>query len=196
MSLACTNSTIVRTDGPGEVRLRRVPAAEAGRIVDSVFDGLSANSRFLRFHSPIPRLNDLLRRRLIDLDGRRRAVVVAEVARDGLDPLPIGLARLADDGHGVADIAIEVVDSWQRQGIGRQLLAQLAELAAEIGYTQLRGAVLPENVAMQRLARRAFPLARSHFDGDVLQLVVPLGAAAWTVTEDDVLADLLSRGHP
>jgi RimJ/RimL family protein N-acetyltransferase len=194
MSSACTNSTIVRTDGPGEVRLRRVPAAEAGRIVDSVFDGLSADSRFLRFHAPVPRLNEL-RRRLIDLDGRRRAAVVAEVARPGHDPLPIGLARLADDGHGVADIAIEVVDSWQRQGIGRQLLAQLAELAAEIGYTELRGAVLPENVAMQRLARRAFPLARSHFDGDVLQLVVPLGAAAWTVTEDDVLADLLYRGH-
>ncbi len=195
MSTATINSTIVRIHDRCEVRLRRVPAAEAGRIVDSVFDGLSADSRFLRFHAPIPRLNEPLRRRLIDLDGRSRAAVVAEVGQHGHDPLPIGLARLADDGHGVADVAIAVVDSWQRRGIGQLLLAQLAELATEIGYTELRGAVLPENVAMQKLARRAFPLARSHFDGDVLQLAVPLGAAAWTVTEDDVLADLLYRGH-
>ena len=196
MSTDTMNSTIVRTDEPGEARLRQVLAAAAGRIVDSVFGGLSADSRFLRFHAPIPRLTELMRRRLVDLDGRHRVAVVAEVRQLAHDPLLIGLARLADDGHGVADVAIEVVDSWQRRGMGTLLLARLAELATEIGYTELRGAVLPENVAMRELARRAFPLARSRFDGDVLQFVMPLGAASWTVTDDDVLADLLYRGHP
>ena len=195
MSSAVVNSTIVRTGDRIEVRLRPVVAEEAGRIVDTVFDGLSARSRFLRFHSPVHGLNDPMRRRLIDLDGRSRAAVVAEVEQCGQDPRPVGLARLADDGHGVAEAAIEVVDSWQRRGIGRLLLAALAELAGEIGYTELRGAVLAENVAMRELARRAFPLGRSRFDSDVVQLAVPLGPAAWTVTEDDVLADLLYRGH-
>jgi hypothetical protein len=54
---------------------------------------------------------------------------------------------------------------------------------------------LPENVAMRALIRRAFPGARSRFDGDARQFSAPLGVAAWTVTGRDVRADLLHRGH-
>ena len=179
------NSTIVRT--------RELSAVTAGPAVDAVFAGLSEHSRYLRFHSPIPQLAGPLRRRLTDLDGRHRAALVAEaVDRHGVTP--IGIVRLADTGAGSADVAIAVVDAWQRRGVGRRLLDAVAELAARLGYTQLDGLVLPENAAMRGLARRAFPLAQVRFGGDAVRYSVSVGRSAPTVTHEDVLADLLYRG--
>lgn len=179
------NSTIVRT--------RELPAADAGAVVDAVFAGLSDRSRYLRFHAPVRQLSGPLRHRLTDLDGRHRVALVAE-AVDGCAVTPVGVVRLADVGDGSADVAIAVVDAWQRRGVGRRLLDAAAELAARLGYTELGGQVLPENAAMRGLARRAFPLARVRFGADAVRYAVSVGNGAPVVTHEDVLADLLHRG--
>jgi GNAT superfamily N-acetyltransferase len=163
--------------------------AGAEAAVEAVFAGLSPRSRYLRFHSPVPRLPDSVRARLVDIDGARHAAVVAEVHDLG----PIGLAQIFGPGHGTADVAVAVVDAWQRRGIGRRLLTAVAAVAEEIGYTELRGSILPENVAMQRLARSVLPWARPWFDGETVQFSAPIGPAAWTVTHEDLLADLANR---
>jgi GNAT superfamily N-acetyltransferase len=173
--------------------VRPLDRAGAEAAVDGVFAGLSPRSRYLRFHSPIPRLPTSVRARLVDIDGTRHAAVVAEVRDIG----PIGLAQVFGAGHGPGDVAVAVVDAWQRRGIGRRLLTAVAALAEEIGYTELRGTVLPENVAMQRLARSVLPWARPWFDGEAIQFAAPIGPAAWTVTHEDLLADLMrSPDHP
>lgn len=167
--------------------VRPLDRASADAAVDAVFAGLSPRSRYLRFHSPVPRLPASVRARLVDVDGRRHAAVVAEDRGLG----PIGLAQIFGDGHGTGDVAVAVVDAWQRHGIGRRLLTAVAALAEEIGYTELRGSVLPENVAMQGLARSVLPWARPWFDGETVQFVASIGPAAWTVTHEDLLADLV-----
>jgi GNAT superfamily N-acetyltransferase len=182
----------MRPRGNARVDVRLLDRDRAAHAVDTIFAGLSARSRYLRFHSPVPRLVSGVRDRLIDIDGRRHAAVVAEVAcPDGR--IPIGIARIVGSGSGTADVAVAVVDAWQRRGVGRQLLAGVGELAARIGYTQLRGSVLPENVAMLGLARTSFPSSRLRLDGDTVDVLIPVGAAAWTVTHEDVMADLLHR---
>ena len=158
-----------------------------------MFTGLSPRSRFLRFHAPLPRLSQALRRRLADLDGQRRSAIVAEVLH-GPHPTPVGLVELADLGDRTAEVAIAVVDAWQRRGIGRRLLLAAAEQAETLGYTRLHGRVLPENDGLRRLARRTFPQARLRPGEDSDLLDVPIGPATWAVTDDDVLADLLHRG--
>jgi GNAT superfamily N-acetyltransferase len=185
--------TIVRASrGRPGLTVHRLAPEDAGRAVDTVFAQLSPRSRYLRFHTPVHRLIGPIRARLVDLDGRCRAAVVADVpGPDG--PGPVGIARLARSGPGTAEIAVAVADAWQRRGIGSRLATAIAVLAEELGYTTLSGAVLPENVAMLGLARRVFPRVRAHFDGDVVQLAIPLGPAASTVTDEDVLADLVSR---
>jgi GNAT superfamily N-acetyltransferase len=192
MFVRSEKSTIVRTASEPTVRVRPVPPGSAERIVDGVFAGLSARSRYLRYHAPLPRLTDAVRRQLADVDGRHRSAIVAEVV-DGADTTPIGLVELADTGDGTAEVAIAVVDAWQRRGVGRRLLRAAAEHAEALGYTRLHGRALPENDALRRLARRTFPQARLRQDGDTDALDVPIGPAAWTVTHDDVLADLLHR---
>ena len=143
----------------GGVSVRPLPPHEAGHAVDRVFAGLSAGSRYQRFHGPVPRMTELLRRRLVDVDGHRRAAIVAEVTTDGGggDPVPVGLVELADAGRGAAEVAIAVVDAWHRRGVGRQLIEAAAALAMRLGYTELRASALPENVAVRRLARALLP---------------------------------------
>lgn len=159
-------------------------------MVDAVFAGLSPRSRLLRFHSPVPRLPAAVRAALVAVDGRRHAAVVALAPGTGE---PVGVARVIGPGSGRADLAVAVVDAWQRRGLGRRLLTAASALAEEVGYTELRGSVLPENTAMLALARRLYPGVRPRWDGEVVELLIPLGAAAWTITDEDVLADLLSR---
>jgi GNAT superfamily N-acetyltransferase len=165
--------------------------AGAEAAVDAVFAGLSPRSRYLRFHSPIPRLPASVRARLVDIDGARHAAVVAVAGSAPTMSEPIGIAQVFGPGHGTADVAVAVVDAWQRRGIGRRLLTAVAALAEEIGYTELRGSILPENVAMQRLARSVLPWARPWFDGETVQFAAAIGPAAWTVTHEDLLADLV-----
>jgi GNAT superfamily N-acetyltransferase len=191
MAASPENSTIVRacltsTEAVAPV-VRPLARMGAAAAVDAVFAGLSPHSRYLRFHSPIPRLPASVRARLVDIDGTRHAAVVAEVRDIG----PIGLAHVFGAGHGTGDVAVAVVDAWQRRGIGRRLLTAVAALAEDIGYTELRGIVLPENVPMQRLARSVLPWARPWFDGETVQFAAPIGPAAWTVTHEDMLADLV-----
>ncbi|XVV01880.1 N-acetyltransferase family protein [Actinosynnema sp. CA-248983] len=155
----------------------------AGAAVDAVFDGLSAQSRYLRFHAPMPRLTASMRRQLIDLDGWQRAAVVAECGRTA-----VGIARLAATSGGCAEMAIAVVDQWQRRGIGTRLITALGNLAVDLDYSALTGDILHENLAMLALVRRAFPGARLEpTEDEVVRVTYPL---TFTLTHEELVADL------
>ncbi|MDN5860230.1 MAG: GNAT family N-acetyltransferase, partial [Pseudonocardia sp.] len=161
------------------------------QVVDTVFAGLSPRSRYLRFHAPVPRLTSGMRRALLPVDGIRRIAVAAWCGDE-----PLGIARVTAIGDGAADVAVAVVDAWQRRGLGRRMLTAVTELAERAGITELQASVLPENVAMLSLVRTLYPTGRLHYDGDAVALRVPIGAAAATITEADVYESLLARPSP
>jgi GNAT superfamily N-acetyltransferase len=74
-------------------------------------------------------------------DGRVEGVAVARYVRVPGDPL-------------AAEIAVTVVDDYQRLGIGRRLLALLGREARRRGVQRLTGLVLPDNVPMLALLDR------------------------------------------
>lgn len=66
---------------------------DATPAVETVFDGLSARSRYLRFHSPMPVLSAANRLALLNVDDRTHAAIVAELPTyDSWHP--VGLTRL------------------------------------------------------------------------------------------------------
>jgi len=162
---------------------------DEGALLDAVFAGLSAQSRYLRFHSPVRQLTGTTRRALLDIDGRDHVALVAESGRGD----PIGLARIIRDvdRRDEAEVAFEVVDTWQGRGVGRLLLTAIAERAAQVGISRVRALVLTENTAAFALLRAVFPRYLTRHDGAVTELVGLLaGSDRWEITMDDILADL------
>jgi GNAT superfamily N-acetyltransferase len=154
------------------VSFRAVRHGETG-LVERVFAGLGEQSRYQRFHGPKPRLSESDRAHLSAVDGRDHLAVVA-LAPDGA---PLGLARcirLRDD-RTTADLAAEVIDDRQRQGIGTALVARLARRAAQAGIERLSATVLAETGLQRALLRRGWQVTAA--DGPALTLEVPV----WTV---------------
>jgi GNAT superfamily N-acetyltransferase len=154
------------------VEIRRIPAREAGDVVDAVFAGMSDESRRLRFHLPMSRLPGYLRQELVKLDGCTRAAVVARA-----DGHPVGIARIGAVSPTEVEAAVAVVDAWHGHGVGRRLFSAVADLAADLGYCALTADVLCENASMLRLLAALFPDARVERDGHVMHVVVDLDVA-------------------
>ncbi|MGZ3143334.1 N-acetyltransferase family protein [Lentzea chajnantorensis] len=167
------------------MRVTELDRTTAPAAVDAVFAGLSARSRFQRFHSPTPRLTAAARRVLVDVDGTRHAAVCARVGDD-----PIGIARVIRTGERGAEIAVAVVDRWQRRGAGRRLLEALTEVAARLGFAELHGDVLPGNHAMLALVRKVLPGVQLSEEIDTIRLSYPLAWATAEVTDADLIASL------
>jgi GNAT superfamily N-acetyltransferase len=133
-------------------------------VVQAVFDGLSPRSRFLRFHTGLPRLSSAMLRRLGDVREGEHTAYVAEVAGQ-----PVGLVRWLrmPTEPTAADVAVEVVDAHHRLGIGLLLIEAAARSAWEAGIREFAADVSGDNHPVRRwlvhLGLRADPVDHHHF---------------------------------
>jgi len=132
---------------------------------------LSPDTVYRRFHSPLHSLPPEAVERLVTVDHDRREAVAAVVGGE-----VVGVARYdrSPDDPATAEFAILVEDAWQGVGLGRQLLAELADLAAARGVRTLTATVQPDNDRVIGLIRRLLPAATFTPDDDVLVVECPL----------------------
>jgi RimJ/RimL family protein N-acetyltransferase len=150
---------------PGLATLERSDSA----LVAQMFQRLSAQSIYWRFFSPISR-PDLLQRSVQQLDHRDREAVGA-VAGGQL----VGIAQyVRRPGERQAQLAIVIVDEWQRQGLGTRMVAALANRAVEEGIDSFAVDIQGDNQAALRLFRRVAPGARLSYSAGVGVGVIPL----------------------
>jgi len=115
------------------------------------FQHLSAESRYLRFFTPVPELSDRELDHLTQVDHRDHEALVAEVAETGEG---IAVARFVRTGEDEAEPAVVVVDAWQRRGVASALLDALADRAQEEGIARFRALVLAQNAEAITLLQR------------------------------------------
>ena len=147
----------------GSVRVRELRPGEFD-VLDAVFAGLSPTSRYQRFHAGIPQLTPQARERLAAVDGRTHLAVAAFAGAR-----PIGIARLILVGNCRAELAVEVVDTWQQRGIGTRMVRAVAELGASAGIRTVEADVLAENISAQVVFASVFPNLEFTQNGPVIR---------------------------
>jgi GNAT superfamily N-acetyltransferase len=161
-----------RTPGaePRRLEIRDLGPADA-YLVDALHARLSPRSQFQRYHSAKPRLNSRERAFLAGTDGVDHVALVALEAG-----APVAIARYVKlrGEPGAADIAAEVADHRQRQGLGSDLVARVARRAAGAGVERLTATVLSETGLRRSLVRRGWRV-RS-YDGPTTTLEVDVWA--------------------
>ncbi len=110
--------------------------------VRGFFDGLSADSRFMRFHGYAR--TDVAARAAVEAAGPDRCSLIAR--HDGRLVAVAGFDGLRE--MGAAEVAFAVADDFQGRGAATRMLEQLAEIAAERGIRRFDAEVLFANRAM------------------------------------------------
>jgi len=170
------------------LRLQAPTAADFDDL-KAFYDGLSPESRYLRFHGQ--GRTDLVARAEVEaagvdrqaLIGRYGGQVVAVATFDGLrEPC-------------VAEVAFAVADGLQRRGIGTRMLEQLAAIAAERGIRRFEAEVLAANPAMLGVFEQAgFAVRRWGASGEVtVELdLTPTNVLVERIDERDHVATIAS----
>jgi RimJ/RimL family protein N-acetyltransferase len=146
------------------VRVRGVrPSDEAA--LRAAFHALSAETRYQRLLAHVHDLSDELWRYLCDVDGHNHVALVAFRADDRR---PVGVVRFVRHALDptVAEMAVTVTDSCQRQGLGTQLLELLVDAARERSIRAFVAHALPSNVAVRRLLASFGTLDARRFGGE------------------------------
>jgi acetyltransferase len=143
----------------GYLIANRLAAPNDAGMIAELLAGLSAQSLFLRYCMPMPRMapemvaretarlmqrstQQLTAVALSESGGVERVIGVAELARDATDPA-------------VAEIALVVADAYQRAGIGSALIGYLMAAARRQGLATLHATALAENTGVRRMVARS-----------------------------------------
>src|SRR4029453_18139628 len=142
-----------------------------GPAVEELLEGLSDRSRWLRFFSGHPNLEQAVQW-ATEVDYERRYGLVATTGGDGHLVGAAGWEREADRPER-AEVALEIADAMQGKGLGTILVGQLAEAAHQVGVQVLDAEVLAENHLMVKVFRDSgFPV-RTHTVPGVLLVEFP-----------------------
>jgi GNAT superfamily N-acetyltransferase len=168
--------------GGTRVRLRPVVPEDKERLVRGL-ERLSPTSRYRRFMSAVSRIPPRQLAYFTELDYVDHYAVGALAVDEPGEP-GIGVARyvrLADE-PAVAEVAVTVIDDYQRSGLGTLLLEALAAAALENGVREFRAEILGDNHGARKLVRRFG--ARVLRGGNPCLFGIDLAAAAEAVRDD------------
>lgn len=166
----CAPRQLLR-DG-SEIAVRPLEPWDAGRVSE-VFAGLGPASRYQRFLAPKRTLTASDLRHLLAIDHQNHEAVAALSVDDGAT---IGIARflrLHDDGN-TADLAVAVVDAWQRRGVGTALMTSLVTRAQDLQIGNFSIIAAPSNRGAVRLMRQ--------LPGDAVRVAVDRHTAEFVVS--------------
>jgi GNAT superfamily N-acetyltransferase len=144
-------------------------------LLKAFLDRLSSSSVYRRFFSPAVKFEQFAASLRTNGQFERDAIVALDCGE------VVGVAqysrRAGSDG---ADMAIVVADAWQRQGVGRELVAALADRGVAAGVTIFAVSIQGDNFAALGLLRQLAPGVRLAFAAGVGEAVIHLAAGSAT----------------
>jgi acyl-CoA hydrolase/RimJ/RimL family protein N-acetyltransferase len=143
------------------VRPLRIADEESLR---AMFYTLSDQSRYLRFFAPQRTLPHAKAQLQVLLDYDERMAIGAFTGEPPGEKL-VGVARyILERATNLAEVAVEVPDSWQNKGLGSFLLNYLISIAKRRGIAGFTAIVLVENRKMMHLLQKAGYKLKTRFE--------------------------------
>jgi GNAT superfamily N-acetyltransferase len=148
-----------------------------GPVLVAGFARLGAESRRSRFLTPKRELTAAEVRFYTEVDHDNHEAIGAVAASDGS---AVGIARYVRSAHEPqqAEIAVTVVDEWQRRGVGTVLLTRLAARALSVRIRTFRAVVGRDNTALIGLLRRTAGVELVEIGPDSLDYEISLARSA------------------
>ena len=148
-------------DYPIEIRLRdgtpvliRLLKQDDKEELKIGFEKLSAKSKYRRFFVPISSLSNSQLKHLTEIDNKNHLALCAYiVSQDGM--FGIGVARYfrVEEEPEKAEFALTIIDEYQSQGLGTELLNLLIHCARKNGIRKFIGYMLAENSSMLKILK-------------------------------------------
>lgn len=155
--------------------IRPVRSGDRARI-EALMQDLSPLARFRRFHGTMRELPPALLDRLARVAAPGEAALLATTVVRGRE-IAVGEARYAmsAERHDASEIAIAVVESWQRLGVGTELIGELIRHAVRSGVRALYGDTFADNTPMLALAHKlGFESGRHPVDARLVRVSLKL----------------------
>jgi acyl-CoA synthetase (NDP forming)/ribosomal protein S18 acetylase RimI-like enzyme len=150
--------------------LRPISPEDTDLLVE-FYEQVSAESKYLRFFAPMPRLSDRDVERFTHVDHVDRVAFVLTVGGKMVAVGRYDREPRRPDGSGgnEAEVAFLVQDAHQGRGIAQLLLEHLAQAGRERGVDKFVAEVLPENQRMIRIFREAGYQVAGGFEDGVMR---------------------------
>ncbi|MBF0287872.1 MAG: GNAT family N-acetyltransferase [SAR324 cluster bacterium] len=144
-----------------DVLVRPAKAIDEDYLRD-FFHSLSDHSVYMRYFKHLRTLSQQILQSYSDIDYAQNMALIALYPPETASHDIIGMAQWVSDARDrVPEIAFQVSDDWQGQGIGKYLMFRLIEIAKAYGYIQLKAETLTSNHAMKQVFENAgFPFEK------------------------------------
>jgi RimJ/RimL family protein N-acetyltransferase len=140
-------------------------------LLHEAVSAMSERTVYFRFFSPIKRLSDAMAHRLAVVDYKDRFALVATTRKPSTKERIVGVARYDRAAEtDIAEVALAVIDEFQRRGLGGSLLGILAHVAREHGIKSFSLIILPENQQMLGLLRKMGWIHQARLSGRVYDI--------------------------
>ncbi len=153
---------VLRDGGIAHLRPIRPDDADA---VQRFHLAQSAESIYLRFFAPVPRLSERDLRRFTVVDHVDRVALVITIGDE-----IAGIGRYDKISEDSAEVAFNISDRHQGRGLGTVLLEHLTAAARENGLHRFTAEVLPQNRKMLAVFSDAGYEVDQHYDDGVISL--------------------------
>jgi acetyltransferase len=159
------------------IGVRHLRFDDAVYLVD-IFENMSADSRYQRYHQSIDHVNPARVWReaesIAHMDIQKQDGFIAFADLPDKPNAPVGAARYVCLGEGRADTGVSVRDDMQGHGIGSELLGLLAEEARHNGIKKLVADVLNNNRGIVGVLKKLPYEMTRHPEGVYSTLVIHL----------------------
>jgi len=166
---AFQSRTIELRDGT-KLQLRPIVPEDEPLLHEAVA-AMSERTVYFRFFSPIKRMSDALAHRLAVVDYNDRFAIVATTRKPNGKERIVGVARYdRAGGTDVAEVAVAVIDEFQRRSLGSVLLTELARVGRAHEIKTFSLIVLPENSEMLGLLRKMGWIHQARLSGGMYEI--------------------------